>query len=206
MKKIQTTTTDVEDLLVTHGYGVSEGTIAAAAADTGVCHKDLAKAVAFIAAQEADNLLSEFTFTLLGNPPVSQRPRAVRLRRADGTVAGVRMYAPDGDVQMSMAEAMRNAVPEGFVPFQGAVDLTLVVAQAMPSGWPKYRQFLGEAGYIRPEAAPDWDNRAKVVVDAMRGILFKDDGQVTFGSVTKLFSVTPRIDIHLRGRKFRSYT
>ena len=202
----QTTTQEnFKAVLEEFSLSLSEAELHRAIVLLGSSESDLRKAAEFIRDSERENAHQSFEMTVLGNPPVSKRPRAVRLKRGDGSVAGVRMYAPDGDDQMSLAEAVRRSVPAQFVPFAGEVEVTLEVCQSIPKSMPAYKTLLAELGYIRPESAPDWDNRAKIVLDSMRGIVFVDDGQVVFGAVSKQYSLQPRIVIRVSGRQRRLY-
>jgi len=44
----------------------------------------------------------------------------------------------------------------------------------------------------------DWDNIGKSVCDGMKGIAWRDDGQISVGSVTKKYSDQPRVEIEIK--------
>ena len=63
--------------------------------------------------------------------------------------------------------------------FDGELHVTIDVQRSCPKGTPKYRQ--GEPDTYKPDA----DNISKLVLDALNGIAWKDDSQVTVLTVRK---------------------
>lgn len=161
---------------------------------------DLKRAVKFIQEHESSNLHSTLQFSIPGDPPVSKRPRASRIRGKDGSVVGIRMHAADGDDQRSVRSDIRQALPADHIPFAGEVELYLEVYRPILASWPPYKTLLAELGYIRPDRKPDYDNYAKLFTDAMRGVVFVDDGLVVVGSVALFYSRRPRLDVTVSGR------
>lgn len=167
----------------------------------GATDKDAAKALAFVTENQENNGYTEYRFEVAGDPPISKRPRAVRMRNKAGATVGVRMYAEDGGKQDSMAQQFSLQLPKGFVPLEGEVELYFHIYRPMLSGWPMYKRILAEAGYVRPESRPDFDNFSKILTDAMNGVMFKDDGQVVVGNVSLFYSIRPRLEVLMCGRK-----
>lgn len=58
--------------------------------------------------------------------------------------------------------------------------------------------YLAELGAIRPITKPDWDNIGKKYSDMSNSNLWLDDNLVTDGTVSKYYSVLPRVEIRLR--------
>lgn len=57
-------------------------------------------------------------------------------------------------------------------------------------------------GIINPTKKPDCDNIAKVVLDALNGIAFPDDSQITCLLVVKRYAEKPRVELSLeRGNR-----
>lgn len=165
---------------------------------------DLQRAAKFINENEADNGHEVIRFEVLGDPPVSKRPRSARIRnKATGAVTGIRVFAADAEDQLSLRESIARRLPHGHVPYAGEVDIVLEIFRPMLSGWPSYKRLLAELGYIRAEAKPDFDNFAKIVVDAMRGVVFVDDGQIVNATVALGYSARPRLEVAVSGRKRR---
>jgi Holliday junction resolvase RusA-like endonuclease len=170
--------------------------------------KDLQKAINFVAQQEETNGLQEITFVIQGKPPSSKRPRSTSIMRKvidkftgiETLKAGVRVYASDGDDQLSLKTDIFHQLPKNHIPYLGEVELELYVYKPMLQSWPNYKRILGELGYLRPDKKPDYDNYSKIITDAMRDIVFADDSQVVIGDVKLLYSVRPRLEVIVRGR------
>lgn len=51
--------------------------------------------------------------------------------------------------------------------------------------------------YIRPISGGDWDNLAKTYCDMMQGVLISNDNIIVEGSLSKYYSLKPRVEITL---------
>lgn len=51
---------------------------------------------------------------------------------------------------------------------------------------------------IRPTKKPDTDNVAKIILDSLNGIAYKDDSQVVSLSVNKYYAENPRVELILK--------
>lgn len=56
---------------------------------------------------------------------------------------------------------------------------------------------LMKSGIIRPRKTPDCDNIAKICLDALNGIAYPDDAQVTCLLVMKYYAESPLVEITL---------
>lgn len=56
---------------------------------------------------------------------------------------------------------------------------------------------LAQKGYIRPISGGDWDNLAKTYCDMMQGVLISNDNIIVDGSLSKFYSLKPRVEIDL---------
>lgn len=177
-----------------------QGEIAQLAERLGLGSRDLDRAIKFITEHETANPLRQLQFVLPGNPPVAKRPRASRMRNKSGDVIGIRMHAEDAKDQRSMRGEILRLLPANHIPFAGEVELYLDIYRPMLASWPPYKQLLAELGYVRADRKPDWDNHAKLVTDAMRGVVFVDDSLVVLGSVTLRYSQRPRLEVTVSGR------
>jgi Holliday junction resolvase RusA-like endonuclease len=183
--------------------GMDSKSIPTFSADT--CDKDFVKAIKFVTEQEENNPFVEFEFEIAGNPPFSKRPRSVRIKDKNNVVKGIRVFAPDGEDQDTLATEVKKCIPRGHVPFAGEVELCIYVYKPMPQSFPKYKQVLAELGYIRPDKKPDYDNYAKIITDSMRGLAFLDDAQVVIGIIALYYTQRPRLEIVLKGRRTKFY-
>jgi Holliday junction resolvase RusA-like endonuclease len=87
-------------------------------------------------------------------------------------------------------------VMEGRDQLQGALSVKIRAFMPMPQALAKHKTKgpLAEAGEIRPLTKPDVDNTAKVI-DALNGIVWRDDSQVVELTVSKFYSSRPRLEL-----------
>jgi Holliday junction resolvase RusA-like endonuclease len=83
---------------------------------------------------------------------------------------------------------------------EGALALSVKVYRSVPTSWSEKRKQMAYAGQLRPVTKPDTDNYVKGALDALEGIVFKNDSQVVeyrqpFG---KWYSEKPRLEIELK--------
>ncbi|MEO5302936.1 RusA family crossover junction endodeoxyribonuclease [Enterococcus cecorum] len=81
------------------------------------------------------------------------------------------------------------------------VNPPLLVALGRPcalKSFSKKKQEEAEQGKLRPKTKPDADNYAKGILDAMKGIIWQDDGQVTDLIARKYYSERPRVEVAIR--------
>ncbi len=67
----------------------------------------------------------------------------------------------------------------------------------IPKSFSKKKRSLALDGSIFPATRPDADNYAKTALDILNGVLIKDDGQVVFLQVRKLYSDILGMDIRV---------
>jgi Holliday junction resolvase RusA-like endonuclease len=102
------------------------------------------------------------------------------------------MYSP---AQTITEEAWVRAcfVKEFGQPFLiGPVCVRIEVFVAFPAGGTAKRRAAIERGEIFPLGKPDLDNIAKLHLDALNGILFRDDSQVVELTVLKRWGPVPQ--------------
>lgn len=112
--------------------------------------------------------------------------------RPRGFIRGgkVAMYTPgktrsdEGIVRHFAAQAMKK----GRVPrLTGALELEIVILRCWPQSWPKKRRETTD--YVTGK--PDCDNIAKLIADAMNGIAYADDSQISVLSITRRYADAP---------------
>ena len=86
---------------------------------------------------------------------------------------------------------------QGKLPLDGALALSLCVFRPIPKFFSRKKAVLAEKGEILPITRPDLDNYEKGIIDALKGICWKDDSQICkhkepFG---KYYSTRPRIEV-----------
>ena len=114
-------------------------------------------------------LLDTFITT---EPRGKQRPRFVR--------ATGRTYTPTETVKAEHQIQARASEEYPRLPYEGPVELRVSVFLLKPKSKPKTRPCF-------PTSKPDWDNYGKLVSDALNGIVWRDDAQVTRATVDKRY-------------------
>jgi Holliday junction resolvase RusA-like endonuclease len=76
----------------------------------------------------------------------------------------------------------------------GALRLDFRSFLAIPTSWSAKKRTAALRGDIYPTGRPDWDNFAKVI-DALNGVVWRDDALVVDAHVRKRYSDRPRTEI-----------
>jgi Holliday junction resolvase RusA-like endonuclease len=87
-------------------------------------------------------------------------------------------------------------VMEGRDQLQGPSWVRILAYMQTPQAIAKHKSKgpAAEAGELRPTTKPDVDNFAKVI-DALNGIVWRDDSQVVELTVSKFYSTRPRLEV-----------
>lgn len=133
--------------------------------------------------------------TILGEPVAQGRPRM-------STINGhARAYDPKKSRTWKYFAAMiAGNEMNGSAPMEGDLSLSVRVFRKIPKSFSKRKIQAAKDGTIRPSTRPDLDNYVKGALDAVNGIVMKDDSQVVafhepFG---KWYSDRPRIEIEVK--------
>lgn len=128
------------------------------------------------------------TVEVLGLPVAQGRPRAARFG------AGVRLYDPakskDWKRTVHYTVAEKIAPESHRFPLQGPLVVTLRFSMPRPKSLPKRVQHHTKR--------PDLDNCAKAVMDALNGLVYRDDSQVWWLDVSKCYSDRPGVRIEVK--------
>lgn len=98
-------------------------------------------------------------------------------------------------VKMMAAAAVEDS-PE-WPALDGAVEVELRVFRPIPKAFSKKRRALALQGLLRPSTKPDVDNTVKGIFDALNGVAWRDDAQVSDLVVRKRYADEPRVEVHL---------
>lgn len=81
---------------------------------------------------------------------------------------------------------------------EGELAVQIDIYKGTLKSFSKKKAELAEARLLRPTTKPDVDNYAKGPLDACKGIIWGDDGQVVELIARKFYSLNPRIEITVR--------
>lgn len=124
-------------------------------------------------------------FTIPGPPVGKARPKVVRARN------GMSMtYTPDKTVAYEELVRLRfNESLQGhpFEPLEGALRIKIFAGYPIPKSTSKKHRAAMLAGTELPTKKPDWDNIGKIICDALNGVAYGDDAQITDPSMRKRY-------------------
>lgn len=81
-------------------------------------------------------------------------------------------------VRDAVVYELRTKHPD-FKPYENSVYVGMIFYRSMPKSFSKKKFEEAVAGTLRPTTKPDLDNTAKSILDALNGILWKDDAVIT---------------------------
>lgn len=130
--------------------------------------------------------MTTITILLPGPPQGKARPR---FRRDSGhAYTPERTRAYEKALRTEAALAMR-----GKKIMTGYVEVTVGAWFPIPESWSSVKATSARHGDVRPGKI-DCDNILKVL-DALNGIVFKDDAQIVKATVSKHYSSYPRLSV-----------
>jgi Holliday junction resolvase RusA-like endonuclease len=142
-----------------------------------------------IAEREPPRKSAAVVIELLGEPKGKGRPRFVRATGRAYTPQKTASY--EACLQHEAALAMVNR-PR----IEGAVRVQVSAYFAVPQSWSAKQRDAALSGVIRPTKRPDWENVAKML-DALNGVVWRDDAQIVSGLIEKYFSDRPRLSVQV---------
>jgi len=126
-------------------------------------------------------------FSIPGKPT----PKA----RARTTKAGVTFTPkPTQLAEGKVLECYLAAYPDA-PPYEGAVELSVMVYFSIPPSWSKKKAAAAkDAPHV---SRPDLDNIIKMVTDALNGVAFKDDSQISYITAMKNYGTKEGVVVRL---------
>lgn len=129
------------------------------------------------------------SFFIPGPPVGKGRPRATRSGR---------MYTPAKTVKYeSLVALAAHEAMLGAIPLSGPVRVTINIFCEVAQSWSQKKKNAALDGTLKPTGKPDFDNIAKAVADAMNGVIYQDDKQIVWALITKQYSATPGVEVHV---------
>lgn len=132
-------------------------------------------------------------FQIPGEPKGKARPRVFTNKQTG------RSQAITPKDSMSYENLVKWIYTSAMEPtkFEGEIEARIVAMYGIPKSMTKRNRQLIEEGKLHPTKKPDLDNIAKIVLDALNGIAYKDDSQVVKLTVEKHYSDNPRVEVSL---------
>jgi Holliday junction resolvase RusA-like endonuclease len=134
--------------------------------------------------------MNSVAFTIPGAARGKGRPRATRFGK------GVRLYtdAKTASYEGLIAYAAQQALGRRD-PLAGALVVTVLVRIAPTLSTSKKARAEMLAGTLHPAKKPDLDNVVKSVLDGCNGVAFRDDAQVCWLNVGKIYAANAGVDV-----------
>lgn len=138
-------------------------------------------------------------FTVPGEARGQGRPRSAVIGGHVSVYESSEDRSYKGLIQLHAMDAMRQQglKASGDAPEKG-YRVSIVVVKAVPRSFSKKRRAMALSGIISPCSKPDLDNIAKIFLDAMNGVVWRDDSAVTELSVRKVYGETDKVSIAVR--------
>ena len=125
-------------------------------------------------------------FTIPGEPRPKGRPRA-------SVVKGrVHMHTPEKTRAAEQTLAARAMPFRPREPLEGPVHLDVIFVLPIPKSMPRWQRAALDAGSIQHTKKPDLDNLVKLLKDALNGLMWVDDSQVSSSTSQKCYGDVPR--------------
>ena len=143
--------------------------------------------------------MEPLTVTIPGKPMGKQRHRTFTRGKFASSYTPTKTVNYETLVKLLFIERYPNRMngrPD-FVPIDGAVAVGVRAYYQIPKSTSKKRRAMMLAGEILPTVKPDMDNVIKIISDALNGIAYTDDKNITDydPSPRKRYSDTPRVEI-----------
>ena len=137
------------------------------------------------------------SFTIDGEPQGKGRPKT-RVHQGRSGRAFAQVYTPAGTraYEQRVIEAFRLKYPDHKVWERGFPLAMLLKAYCpIPSSTSRVKREQMYDGLILPTKKPDADNILKIVCDALNGVVYEDDTQITDIRLIKVYDNTPRVEV-----------
>ena len=138
----------------------------------------------------------QIMFTVPGQPHGKGRPRFARRGNFVKTYTDAKTSSYEDQIRFYALQAMGSSEP-----LKTALEAFIYVRLPVPKSYPKKRVAACLSGLERPCKKPDIDNIAKTYLDAMNGVIFKDDTQVVDLHVKKVYSAVAGVDVAIMESK-----
>ena len=118
------------------------------------------------------------------------------LRHMSYRISG--LYVPNTNIKNIIESYFIEELGTEFSIIQKEIIFKIDSYRPIPKGLSKPLALLYEAKFIQPVSAPDVDNYAKLIMDAINARVYYDDAQIICLRSDKFMSFTPRVEIFMR--------
>jgi len=137
-------------------------------------------------------------FEFAGEPRAWERAGARIARTREGQQY-IQFYVGFEETQTRNAIAWcAKAALRGKPPTDKPVAVLVHAFMSIPKSWSDREQIDARNGARLPTGTPDADNIAKLIGDALIGIVWKDDAQIADLRVIKRYSDSPAVRVEVR--------
>lgn len=127
-------------------------------------------------------------FTIYGEPVAQARPRFNSFTK--------RAYDPAKSSNFKKYIRCEALKYKPTKLLEGSLHLTVAIYRSMPQ-MSKKKAELALSEKLKPITKPDLDNYVKSIKDALKGIMWQDDSQVTDMVVKKRYTDKPRVEVEI---------
>ena len=135
----------------------------------------------------------KIAFIIPGEPEAKMRPVFARRGKFVATYTPDKTVRYENLVKMMFINAREEAGAAGLL--EGPLAIRIDAYFAIPSSESKKRKSMMLSGEIKCVKKKDVDNIAKIVMDGLNKVAYKDDKQVIKLIVTKQYSDEPRVEV-----------
>jgi Holliday junction resolvase RusA-like endonuclease len=135
----------------------------------------------------------EVKFTILGEPMGKERPRFRRV----GNYVQTYTPAKTKNYETKVRDSYYSSNMETH-HLTGAIEAEIYGVFPIPVSVSKKLRAKMESGEEPYTKKVDADNLAKIVLDALNGVAYEDDKQISKLTVTKVYGKDPRVEVTLR--------
>jgi Holliday junction resolvase RusA-like endonuclease len=137
--------------------------------------------------------MMQIIFDVLGDPRGKGRPRFSRFGKFTKVYTDQQTFDYETAIGISASQAMGSSKP-----LETPLAVFLYIRLPVPPSYSKKRSEACLSGLEHPTKKPDIDNVAKTFLDAMNGIVYKDDVQVMRLVVQKVYDSHPSVVVHVK--------
>ena len=111
----------------------------------------------------------------------------------------IQFYQPKKikDYKETVIKHVWTVLPKGFTPLTGPLRLVIIAGFSPPASMSKrLLDILDSGGEVYKHTKPDiMDNISKGVIDALEGLVFVNDSQISIGASKKIYTRKPYVYI-----------